>query len=60
MIPAPPTGNVYDYIDPSQPNAGSMGVVKAWDTLRFFWGGTAQQGWQDLVNITAAGADMLV
>ena len=60
MLPAPPTGNPYDYVDPSQPNRGSMGVVKAWDTLRFFWGGTAQQGFVDLVNIAAAGPDLLV
>lgn len=60
MEPAPPSGNPYDYVDTSAPNPGSMGVAKAWDTLRWFWGGTAQQGWADLVNIAAAGPDMLV
>ena len=60
MLPPPPTGDPYDYVPGGIPNEGSVGVLKAWDTLRWFWGGTAQQGWLDLVNIERIGPDTLV
>ena len=60
MLPPPVTGDVYDTVPDSTTNRGSAGVLAGWNAVRWFWGGTAQQGWADLVNIVNIGPDTIV
>ena len=60
MEAPPPTGDPYDLIPQGTTNPGFTGVLAAWNTVRWFWGGTAQQGWIDLINIQGIDAGTLV
>lgn len=60
MFPPPATGDPYTLIPAGAPNPGFQGVLVGWDSVRFFWGLAAQQGWMDLLNITNIGKVTLV
>lgn len=48
MQQPPQADTPYDPFFSQLPNYGTLGVLGAWDQVRLFWGGVAQQGWLDV------------
>jgi hypothetical protein len=60
MMEAPPfSGDPYDYVDPTAPNAGLQGVAVAWDAFRYFWGTVAQEAVADIQAAIGEGGTLV-
>ena len=55
MQAPPDQGTPYDAFFQNIPNYGTIGVLGAWDAMRQFWGGVAQQGWTDIAYAIQGG-----